>query len=373
MAGILGGYRWFAFLGGLVLIPLCAYTIMHHPAYADKAARAQSILDKISNPEIRDQMITPVVMHQFVPFGLKGCFAAAMLAALISNFSSQLHSWGSIFVQDVILPLKKTRLSPKAHLLLLKASVVMVAVFVIIFSCLFRQTQRFQTYVMVSATVYLGGAGIALVGGLYWRKGTTAAAWTAMLTGAAISVFAIIIEQCWVEIYGKNFPIDFKWWAAIAMSVSSCFYIVVSLLSSGNFNIEKMLHRGQYRVKDDNEVETSEKRKSWLEILGVSKEFTLFDKCVWWFSMSQTIFLFLYALIVTIVYLTAGFSDKVWRNCHLVWLWMMIILLPIPVAIWLTIGGFHDYISFFRNLRKAKQNALDDGSVVDHHNLSDES
>ena len=371
MAGILGSYRWWAFLGAVTLIPLCAYTIMHHPDYSTKAAEVQIALNKIDNPEVRSQMVTPIAMTTFIPSGLMGCFVAAMLAAFISTHNTQLHSWGSIFIQDVILPFRKTPLSTKTHMRLLKLAVVMVAVIVFVFSCLFKQTQHFQIYAMVSGAVYIGGAGVVIIGGLYWKRGTTAGAWAAMITGAAIAISSLLLEQYWVYVHGESFPIDFKWWAATAMGCSATIYIVVSLLANKEFDMDRMLHRGKYSVKQNHEVQQTEKRRNWLVKLGITEEFSRLDKFLWWFSFCHSLFFFFYVLVITLIYLTVGFSDRVWRYCHAVKLWW-VVLLFVPIALFLTIGGFRDLFMFFKHLEEAKQNAVDDGTVVDHHNLADE-
>ncbi len=55
----------------------------------------------------------------------------------------------------------------------------------------------------------------------------------------------------------------------------------------------------------------------------------------------------------------------------MVGLWWTVVLF-IPTAILLTVGGFRDLIKFFKHLEKMKQNAFDNGMVIDHHNLVDE-
>ena len=374
MAGILGSYRWLVFMGGSVLIPLCAYTIMHNPNYAQNAINAQLILDKISNPEIRNQMITPVVMRYIIPSGLQGLYAAAMLGALIGAWNTQLHSWGSIFVQDVIMPFRKTHLPPKTHLRWLKISVVMVAVFVFLFSCLFRQSQHFQIYAMVSGSVYIGGAGIVVIGGLYWKKGTTSAAWAAMITGASISIIGILLEQTWIRLYDKTFPVTFKIWATASIACSFCIYVLISLLSNKEFNMDKMLHRGKYSIKSESTENISVQNQGWFKKfmakLGVTNEFTIFDKIIWWFGFGQTMFFFFYVLIITIIYLKVGFSIKTWKIVHAVWLWWVLSLI-VPISLWLGIFGIRDSINFFKCIKNAKQDDLDDGTVVNHQNLTD--
>jgi SSS family solute:Na+ symporter len=85
MAGVLGSFRGWGFLYGLTLIPLVAYMIMHHPDYAADALRINSMLDHIADPQVRDQMITPLTMTLYMPVGLMGAFAAVMFAAFIST------------------------------------------------------------------------------------------------------------------------------------------------------------------------------------------------------------------------------------------------------------------------------------------------
>jgi len=99
MATVLGGFRFFFFNYGLMLMPLIAYMIMHHPNHADRAAQVTEMLSHIGNEQIRDQMITPMTMATYMPSGLLGAFAAVMFCAFVSTNDTYLHSWGSIFVQ----------------------------------------------------------------------------------------------------------------------------------------------------------------------------------------------------------------------------------------------------------------------------------
>ena len=69
-----------------------------------------------------------------------------VLAAFISTHDTYLHSWGSIFIQDVVMPLRQTFvgdkvMAPKHHVLLLKASIFGVCLFIFFFSLLFGQQQ----------------------------------------------------------------------------------------------------------------------------------------------------------------------------------------------------------------------------------------
>ena len=89
-------------------VPIVAYTVMHHPDYAALAGSVDGVIKAAGNEAIQSQLRTPVLLTKLLPHGLLGMFAAVMMAAFITTDDTYLHSWGSIFVQDVLLPLKKT-------------------------------------------------------------------------------------------------------------------------------------------------------------------------------------------------------------------------------------------------------------------------
>ena len=61
-----------------------------------------------------------------------------------------------------------------------------MAAFAFFFSLLFPQTQYIALWWALTGGVFTGGAGAAIIGGLYWQKGTTAAAWAGAITGSVL-------------------------------------------------------------------------------------------------------------------------------------------------------------------------------------------
>jgi hypothetical protein len=47
----------------------------------------------------------------------------------------------------------------------------------------------------ITGAIFTAGAGAAIIGGLYWKRGTTSGAWAALIIGAVLSVSGIIIQQ----------------------------------------------------------------------------------------------------------------------------------------------------------------------------------
>ncbi len=104
-------------------------------------------------------MTVPVALSILLPVGIKGLFCAMMVMGLFAGDSGHLHSWGSIFVQDVVLPLRKTPMTPRQHIWALRSAVIAVAMFAFTFSLLFTQTQYIQMWWSLTSAVFVGGAG----------------------------------------------------------------------------------------------------------------------------------------------------------------------------------------------------------------------
>ncbi|MFC1526799.1 sodium:solute symporter [Candidatus Latescibacterota bacterium] len=370
MAGVLASFRTWGFQWGLTLIPLVAYMIMHHPDYTGWAAQVQAILDTIPDEQVRDQMVVPLTMTMYMPVGLMGAFAAVMFAAFITTHDTYLHSWGSIFIQDVYLPWRNRDIGPKQHLNLLRWSIFGVAVFIFLFSSFYRQTQDILLFFALTGAFWLGGAGMVIIGGLYTRWGTASGAFAALTSGSLLATAGMVCEHYWEDWYGVDFILTGQEVYFVAMMVSATMYVSVSLLGQRHiFNLDKMLHRGEYVVATDREatggVEVKQ-RRSLKAALGITPEFTRGDKFIYGLTLTKSIAFFCMWMGMTTFAVTAGLSDYGWSLYHrYVNMWFYIVTSFI-IAIWLSVGGIRDMLSLYRDLRAAKRDHADDGTVRDH-------
>lgn len=358
MGDVLGNLRNIPRFLFMLFIPIVAYTILHNPDFSSIAVKVQAILNSLKDISLQNQLRTPLVLNHILPPGFKGIFLTLMLMAAFSTDVSYMHSWGSIFIQDVILPFRGKSFEPHQHIKVLKLSIIGVAIFIYIFSLVFPLKQYIYLYFAVTGAIFTGGAGAVIIGGLYWKKGTTQAAWSALIIGSIIAVTGIILNQIYVD-----FPINGQYFWAIAMGVSSLTYVVVSLLTcKKDFNLEKMLHRGKYRIEGEaSKIDENVPLKGW-RMLGIGKEFTTEDKIIYFFAYAWTFSWVIVFIIGTIINLTTEVSDFAWLTFWKIYVYITIFV-SIIVIFWFTIGGIKDYRNMIHVLKTQVRDLRDDGTV----------
>ena len=197
----------------------------------------------------------------------------------------------------------------------------------------------------LTATVFVGGAGSVIIGGLYWSRGTTPAAWAAMLTGMVLSLAGIVIKQIQPEFFLTGQVMSF--WAIVLAVVV---YVAVSLLGRRRVhNMDRLLHRGKYAISGETTTTWKDARTVW-EKLGFSKDFTGGDRAVAYVTLSWPLVWTIIFVVVTIYYVTVGISDESWLAYWHGWTWF-ILGCAIVVTVWFTIGGCFDMRYLFRQLR----------------------
>lgn len=373
MSRILGEWRTGVMYLAFLFVPIAAYVFLHHPSFAADAQAVEALVKPIADAQVRSQMLVPSVLFYILPAGVLGLFAAAMIFAAIATDDTQLHSWGSIFVQDVLMPLRGKPFSPETHLRVLRWSVFGVAAFAFAWSMWFPLKDYVLMYMLATGTIYLGGSGAVIVGGLYWRGATTAGAWGAMITGALIGVVGILAQGFWSQMtflhqWMPKFPLN---GAEIALGAYLCSIIVfvsISLLTRKEaFNLERLLHRGEYAdAKDLAATPRTDREEAsvpvWQRKLGINRHFTRGDKTIYFLQMGWTAFWLIAFFVGTTVSLHVGISATAWLG----W-WKFVLTLSLTVGIitivWFLIGGIRDYLELVRRLRGETTDATDDGWV----------
>ena len=381
MANILNGWRFRVLMLITIVLPIAIRTMMHHPAYAAEAAVVNEALAPLGDGALQAEMRTPHAVAVLLPVGLLGLFCAAMMGAFISTNDTYLHSWAAIFVQDVVLPFRKKSLSTRQHMWLLRSAIFGVAVFAVIFSFYYKPDQYIAMYLALTGAVFVGGAGSAIIGGLYWKRGTVQGAWTAMILGLVLSAWGIVVKQVFVGEWLHD-HLD-AWWGGLAapmlwvnesgritgmvlsffaIVVSVASYVLVSLLGPrADCNLDKLLHRGKYEAAEDR-IDQHTSHAPWLQKLGFNPEFTGADKWVTLVTVSWPLVWTGIFLVGTIYNVVVDVSDEAWLAWWRGWTWF-VAFTGLAIMIWFAIGGFRNLRELFAGLRAHRDDATDDGMV----------
>lgn len=383
IANVIGNWRTIVSSICVILIPLVAYAVLHLPEYASDAADINQALNTIDNEFLRNQMTVPIFLRHTLPVWLTALFAALILCCAISCDDSYMHAWGTIFIQDVVLPIRNRPFESTAkHLLCLRLSIVGVALFGFIFSIFFPLKGYILMFFALTGAIYLGGAGAVIIGGLYWKRGTTAAAWTALTAGTVIGFGGICLQQVWPWLAPKllerfpesgflranlsEFPINGQWIYFWAMVISSLSYITVSLLGrQTDFDMDKLLHRGKFAVASDQvhgEGLSPRNRFNIKSLLGITPEFSRFERFLFYSTFGWLMGWWLVFLAGVTVNLFYHIPDSVWSTywyCYI----LISVILGIICTLWIFFGGIRDAIRMFRDLQKSREDKSDDGFI----------
>ena len=410
MAKILGSWRQMVLIMAMMLLPIGAWVVMHQVGNTALVNEVNESLALIGTKQLQGQMTVPVVLTKMLPVGIVGMFCAVMLFAFISTHDTYLHSWGSIFIQDVILPFRKKPFTPKQHIWLLRFSIFFVAIFIFLFSLFFQQNQYILMFFAITGAMYAGGTGPVIIFGLYWKRGSTRAAYVSMTIGLVTALTGLVLQNFWAgyiypycaenavwvldgleglfafiraHVWGINWNVNAETWTVngqwfyfFAMVMSLTAYISISLFDSYILrkpvhNMDQLLHRGQYRVEGDS---AKEQVTGWRAILP-SAEFTFTDKLAYWGNLAWVMVWFVvFVTVVSLRYIPGieyKFTEQGWANFWFIQVMASIALCVITV-VWFLSGGIVDMIDMFKLLKSAKRDALDNGMVHDGHSLTDD-
>jgi SSS family solute:Na+ symporter len=375
MSSVLGGFRGMSQGLFFFVVPVLIYVFMNHEDYQSINASVTETLSQLETDTLRSQMRGPIVLSKVLPVGLLGAFAALMLCAFVSTHDTYLHSWATILVQDVIMPFRSKPFDKETHLKVLRYAIFGVAVFIFLFSLLFQQNQKIALFFAITAAIFAGGSGAVIIGGLYWEKGTTSAAWGAMIIGALVSVSGVLVKQVSLEwlsdlnsfVQLKTFltfirDINGQEYWGISMGLAAITYVTISFLTNKKpFNMDKLLNKGEYAIESEKEV-VSDSISLGSKIFLMGEEFTKTDKLIYVVNYIWTGLWTLVFIVGTVYNLNNNVSDHTWMTYWKYYIFIHIGFSLITI-VWFTIGGFRDLKSMMSRLKITVRDHRDDGWV----------
>lgn len=354
------------------------------------------------------QMRVPSALKAMMPTGIMGVFCALCIFLMISTDTTYMHSWGSIIVQDIIMPIHGKALTPRQHLRLLRFSIAGVAVFAFIFSFFFSQVDYIFMFFAITGAIWTGGAGPCIVGGLYWKRATTAGAFTTLIAGSSVAVGGMILQKIWAptiypwleakgylpgfarfleacsrplepivvwRVTPDKFPINSQEILFFGLLISLTLFVGVSLLTCREpYNMDRLLHRGKYR-REGEEVERPEKfslKVIGQKLVGINSEYTLGDRFLAWSAFGYGVFWVFGSFLVIVTWnAMQPWPDAWWVRWWALDKILIAGLIGLVSTFWFSIGGSIDLRRLFKRLGVKETNVLDDGRVVGNVSADD--
>lgn len=138
---------------------------------------------------------TPAYLGILLPTGFIGILLAAALAAEMSTDSGYLLTWATVIYNDLINPCIKTPLSPAKRLLITRALVLGIGVFLLFYGLWYQLPGNAWDYLAVTGNIYIASVFTLLVAALYWPRATAVGAAAALILGAIGPVTFLVVNQ----------------------------------------------------------------------------------------------------------------------------------------------------------------------------------
>ena len=355
------------------------------------------------------QMMMPMALRNIFPVGLLGLFCLLMIMLMLSTDDSRIFNASSAIIQDLIIPFRKTPLTPEQHLKLLRFGSLGVAVIFFICSIFFSQIDYIRMFTTIMVAIWTSGGGAVILFGLYSRFGTTAGAYAALIFGSGTTITGILIQRNWADIVYTflerhgwvegvtrffdtvsapfhpyiswqinpyKFPMNSYELMLIANILGVSAYIIVSLLTYKEpFNLDRLLHRGIYDTEGKAALKTPWTLKTvFSKLIGITPEYTKGDRIIAW---SVFIYCFVYQIgicfVAVLVWnLISPWPDIWWSHYFYVTSILVSAVIGIVSTVWFLTGGIIDLKRLFRDLKDRKSNPLDNGMVSGNVSLADQ-
>ena len=360
------------------------------------------------------QQRVPVAIRAILPTGLVGLFCALAVFMMLTTDTTYIHGLASVAVQDCMLPFRKTPWSPRQQILRLRLAVCAIAFCAFIFGNWFGQIDFVFMFFAITGALW-NAAGPVITFGLYWKRGTTAGAYVAMIVGAAIAISAIFAQKYWVsslypwivdngfaqsvdsflracsapfeplihwELTADKFPINSVEVGIINSIFSIMLYIAVSLATCrSTFNMERLLHRGRYA----DAAAAPDRRIPLLQrLIGIDNNYTRGDRALAWSVFIYSfVWCFGICFVANVAWHVLGAKgilppqpDSWWSMYFFVVNFVIACVIGVVSTFWFGICGTRDLMRLFRDLDAREragggQNALDDGRVEGNVSLAD--
>ena len=130
-----------------------------------------------------DLYAMPIFLGRILPMGLIGLISAGMIAAFMSTHDSYLLCWSSVITQDIVAPLMGDKMSTQGRIMLTRVLILVIGGYILFWGLFYKGGEDIWDYMAGTGAIYFTGAFALLLGGLYWKRASSAGAMLALIAG----------------------------------------------------------------------------------------------------------------------------------------------------------------------------------------------
>jgi SSS family solute:Na+ symporter len=176
-------------------------------------------------------MATPYYLADVVPPVLMGVLLLGLLFADVAVTDTYILSWSTSIVNDCIYPFRKKPFTPKGQIAAVRLTIAVLCVLFFLFGTVYKPTMSIWDFMWLAANI-IGGTGIAVLLGMYWKRATTAGAYAAVLTCLILPVADLVARRIYVVWYPSGtFPLLPQTTGLYSYVLGAILMIFISLMS----------------------------------------------------------------------------------------------------------------------------------------------
>lgn len=137
--------------------------------------------------------VIPAMLARFLPTGIFGLILCGLLSAQMSTISSNINSTATLFTSDIYQRVFKRKASARQVLVVVRVVTLLVGLFMVGFSFFARQMGAVNAYLTVIGITDMPLFVVAILYGIFWKKGNWLGAMAGYLAGAITGGLSIFV------------------------------------------------------------------------------------------------------------------------------------------------------------------------------------
>jgi SSS family solute:Na+ symporter len=160
-----------------------------------------------------------------------GFLLLGLLFANVAVSATYMLSWATSIVNDCIYPFRSRAFEPAEQIRAVRLTILILTVVFFFFGLTYKPTMPLWDYMWLLSTI-IGGSGIVVLLGMYWRRASTAGAYAALATCWSLPLVDLIARQIFARMHpGGVFPILPRTTGLYTYVVGAVMMILISLFS----------------------------------------------------------------------------------------------------------------------------------------------